>query len=76
MQQRFHLSYHPDFDSALEAKQDQQKRNPDKQYQIRRLSDKRFHLVIRLPINEIKRNPESLIRTRRQRRGRRVSASA
>lgn len=67
MQQRFHISWHVDFKSALEAKQESEKADPDHEFQIRKKSDKKFELVIRVPEDEQVRTPEKLVKTRRQR---------
>lgn len=66
MQQRFQISHHTDFPTALVAKEDQQKRNPDKHYQIRKMN-RGFNLVTRVSVNEIQSHPERVIRTRRRR---------
>lgn len=48
MQQRFHVSYHSDFDAALAAKKEETTKTPKINYQIRKRA-KNFELVMRVP---------------------------
>lgn len=66
MQQRFPVSRHNTFPDALTEKENQQKRNPDKTYQIRKVHSG-FNLVLRVSANEIESHPERITKTRRRR---------
>lgn len=53
MQQRIHISYHPDFLSALAAKKERIDKQPNDNFQIRKRA-KNFELVSRVTFNGAK----------------------
>lgn len=53
MQQRFHISYHPDFETALVAKKKIADEQPNNFFQIRRRKDN-FELVGRTSVQNAK----------------------
>lgn len=54
MQQRFHVSYHSDYLSAVEAKKEIQKKQPNSTFQIRKRKNN-FDLVGRIKLNDATR---------------------
>jgi len=67
VQQRFHRAWAPSFEEAVEVKNIFKAENPDGDYQIRRKSNG-FNIVLRLPSNKAKDQPNPNKRRKRRKR--------
>lgn len=66
MQKRFHVSFHPTFKEALDAKHEKKRNDPDGSYQIRRRANN-FEVVVRIAENVQKAHPENIIKSKNRR---------